>query len=188
MSKLIVVHPPNDSASDITIRKKLLKRINLEQGKIIIMEIGSFCFEDEEKELIKQPYELIEKDWQSFGWYVFLESMKASDDFIKEFLQLLYKSKIKSHEQLLKCVNENKIFRKYYNQIFKQHEDINNLEDFYDSIIYPFNKSLEIFQKYLEDGDILIGGSVNSCLKELEFMYNVMGLSYTIDFKYTYSG
>lgn len=188
MSKLIVVHPPNDSESDIEVRKKLLKRIKMEQGKVVIMEIGSFYFEDEEKESIQKPYELIEKDWNDFGWYVYLDSIKPSDDFIKEFSQFLYKNKINSHEHLLEFTNENKAFRKYYNQIFQQHVDIDNSEDFYDSIISPFNKSVEIFQDYLSDGDVLIGGSVDSCLKELEFMYNVMGLSYQIDHPYTYSG
>lgn len=188
MSKLIVVHPPNDSESDIKIREKLLKRIKMEQGKVIILEIGSFCFEEEEKESIQKPYELIEKEWDDFGWYVFLEGSKPSDDFIKEFSQFLYVNKIKSHEQLIEYINENNFFRKYYNQIFQRNIDIEDSEDFYDSIINPFNKSTEIFKDYLEDGDILIGGSVNSCLKELEFMYKAMGLSYTIDHAYTYSG
>lgn len=186
MSRLVVIHPPNEGENDNDVRKKLLKRINIEKGNILIVEHESYVFDECEKDKIKKPYELLETSWDNFGWVVFLTDY-FEDSFIKELSQSLINKNITSLEQLTEQI-ENEYFGKYYKEISKIHPDIDDSDDFYELLVKPFNKAITTFKMYLNEGDVLIGGSIDSCLKEVAFMYDLMGISYTIDYPYTYKG
>lgn len=176
MENLIIVHPNWDGQFDRDLLYKIAIKIKKTKGQIVLLIDSDWEVPDELKEsLVGKNYKVIDTIWdKNFGWVVMLDKISV-DSAVNLFSYIKNKG--------FKSLTEDSMEDLTIKNLIKQfgEEDIALM-------LESFSEANLTLVEQLPRNSILIGGSIDACLKEILVLMKLNDKEPNLEFDLIYNG